>query len=205
MPPKTASNSITKSLEEIGIEFSKDNSPLPKIHLKLSEILQRHQLNELSDFKIFQIVRNPYDKFVSAYHYQRKILPKLKSIKFSNFGMDELLKHLEESMNSENFLETFYGSLSFIEGAISTGYNWGGSRLFDSQIGWNDLNADVKTFKLEDLSIDIEPLNIYLNLNLKKLKHINSQGIKTTELSSENKEIISRIYFEDFKNFDYKI
>ena len=75
MPPKTASNSIRTTLEEQGVVFLKDTQKLPQVHLKLSEIINRYDIDNLDDYKIIQIVRNPYSRFVSSFFFQKKNYP----------------------------------------------------------------------------------------------------------------------------------
>ena len=95
MPPKTASNAIKQTLEKHGVTFSnptkKTNSPL--IHLKLTEIVDLFEIDNLNEYKIFQIVRNPYDRFVSSYFHQMRILHNMRSIKFINYDLNEFFNH----------------------------------------------------------------------------------------------------------------
>jgi hypothetical protein len=67
MPPKTASNSVRILLEQFGYNFYKDLnlSNIPQIHLMLSEIIKLYNIVDLEEYKIIQVVRDPYHRYVS--------------------------------------------------------------------------------------------------------------------------------------------
>jgi hypothetical protein len=208
MPPKTASNSIRQTLQKQGLKFSlpikKTNSPL--IHLKLKEIVDLFEIGNLQEYKIFQIVRNPYERFISSYFHQMRILNNMRSVKFIDFNLNQFSKHLQSTIGSENFLKNFYGDTSFIERSIKNGVSWGGSRLFDTQSSWKNLNCDITYFKLEEVSVNIQPISDFLKIPLPKLDVVNSfsNGKNYSELiDTEIKLIIEEIFDEDFKSFQY--
>jgi hypothetical protein len=208
MPPKTASNSIKQTLEKHGVKFSsptkKTSSPL--IHLKLNEIVDLFEIDDLNEYKIFQIVRNPYNRFVSSYFHQMRILNNMKTVKFINYNLNQFSKHLHNTIKSENFLKNFYGDTSFIERSIKNGVSWGGSRLYDTQLSWKNLDCDITYFKLEEVSENIEPISDFLKIPLPKLDVVNSfsNGKNYLELiDSEIKLIIEEIFAEDIKVFQY--
>jgi hypothetical protein len=208
MPPKTASNSIRKTLEKQGVRFSIPfkQTTIPLIHLKLNEIVDLYEINDLNEYKIFQIVRDPYKRFVSSYFHQMRILNNVKTIKFINYDLNQFSKHLYDTIKSENFLENFYGDTSFVERSIRNGISWGGSRLYDTQLSWKNLDCNITYFKLEDVCIDIQPISDFLKIPLPKLEIINSfsDGKNYSKLiDSEVKFIIEEIFDEDFKLFQY--
>jgi hypothetical protein len=208
MPPKTASNSIKQTLEKQGINFSnptkKTTSPI--IHLKLNEIVDLFEIDNLEEYKIFQIVRNPYVRFVSSYFHQMRILNNMRSVKFIDFNLNQFSKHLHNTIKSENFLKNFYGDTSFIERSIKNGVSWGGSRLYDTQLSWKNLNCDITYFKLEEVSVNIQPISDFLKIPLPKLDVVNSfsDGKNYPKLiDNEIKLIIEEIFAEDIKVFQY--
>ena len=208
MPPKTASNSIKQTLEKQGINFSnptkKTTSPI--IHLKLIEIVDLFEIDNLEKYKIFQIVRNPYVRFVSSYFHQMRILNNMRSVKFIDFNLNQFSKHLHNTIKSENFLKNFYGDTSFIERSIKNGVSWGGSRLYDTQLSWKNLNCDITYFKLEEVSVNIQPISDFLKIPLPKLDVVNSfsDGKNYPKLiDNEIKLIIEEIFAEDIKVFQY--
>ena len=206
MPPKTASNSIRVLLQHFEYVFSINYKVvLPQIHLKLSEIINLYHVTDLSEYKIIQITRNPYYRYVSSFFHQNRIIPEKYNLNFKNYNLTEFSKHLLDSKKSNNFIESFYGDTSFINTSIKSGESWGGSRLFDSQLSWNDVGTDVKYFKLENLSSDISELGNFLGVNLKKLPMVNSGGLNNHMdlITPEIKDIIIELFNEDFTKFNY--
>lgn len=210
MPPKTASNSVRVLLESSGFVFSKEQKYVgyPQIHLKLSEIVKLYDVENLKNYKIIQITRHPYERFVSSFFFQKKIIPDNYIVKFKDYNLEEFAKHLFKSINSENFIESFYGDVSFVQDNINREINWGGSRFYDTQVSWNDLNQEVTYFKLENISQDISSLRDFLQLKDAKLPKINSQNLLfdyISLLTQDSKKIISDIFCEDFKKLEYEL
>ena len=208
MPPKTASISIRTMLEHCGYVFNKSNKKInyPQIHLRLSEIIELHDINNLQEYKIIQVVRNPYHRFVSSFFFQKKIIPIEYPVKFKDFDLGGFSKHLIESKRTDNFIENFYGETSFVYDSIISGRNWGGTRFYDKQVDWNDVGADVKYFKLEGLSENTIELQSYLKLPNNKLPKVNSQEFVFDYLeliTPEIKDIIIKLFDEDFNKFGY--
>lgn len=208
MPPKTASNSIKQTLEKHGVKFSsptkKTNSPL--IHLKLNEIVDLFEVDILDEYKIFQIVRNPYERFVSSYFHQMRILHNMGSIKFINYDLNKFSKHLHDTIKSENFLKNFFGDTSFIEMSINNGISWGGSRLYDTQLSWKNLDCNITYFKLEDITSNIQPISDFLQIPLSSLDVVNSSSKNKNYsqlIDDEIKVIVNDIFSEDIQYFQY--
>jgi len=206
MPPKTASNSLKSTLESQGVIFLQHTKSKPQIHLKLSEIVENFELENLTNYRIIQIVRNPYLRFVSSFYFIKKIIPNGYNPIFRSLNVSEFIDHLIYSKKTGNFVEAFYGDVNFVNTKINNGSNWGGSRLFDTQSSWNDCDSDVIHFKIEDLADNLYSLNKILGTSITNLHRLNSQNIKTdyfTLLSNENKKKISELFEEDFKKFGY--
>lgn len=207
MPPKTASNSLRGTLENCGVNFYIDPNPKPQIHLKLSEIVERYDVKNLNDFKIIQLTRNPYERFVSSFFFQKKIIPKNIKTPFSNFSLEEFTIHLKESLDSGNFIKEFYGDESFIINTINSGTSWGGSRLYDTQISWNDLGVKINHFKLEDINYEIERIRTTVNLPIENFLHLNSQNINENYrnlITPKVKEVVLELFENDFEFFGYE-
>jgi hypothetical protein len=206
MPPKTASNSIRALLQQFEYVFSPHlKAVLPQIHLRLSEIIDLHDVTDLSEYKIIQITRNPYHRYVSSFFHQNRITPEKCNFSFKNYNLTEFSKHLLDSKKSSNFIESFYGDSSFINNSIKRGESWGGSRLFDTQVSWDDIGTNVEYFKLENLTTDISELKNFLGVNLKKLPLINSWGLTNHMdlITPEIKDIVVELFDEDFTKFNY--
>jgi hypothetical protein len=209
MPPKTASNAIRETLENNGVVFSVpiQKKLTPIIHLKLDEIVNLYDIQSLDEYKIFQIVRNPYHKFISGYYHQMRISPPGKGYKFIDYNITQFANHLYNSKKSKNFLEEFYGDTSFVYSHINSGLNWGGSRFFDTQSSWKNIDCNVKYFKLEEIKDNLSPIGEFLKLPLITLNKVNfGPRLKnhSDSIDSECKEIIDELFNDDFVNFGYE-
>ncbi|WP_369765912.1 sulfotransferase family 2 domain-containing protein [Flavobacterium sp. WC2429] len=210
LPPKTASNSLRKLLMESGFRFRPTLRKVeyPVYHLTLSEICYVYNvpLEKLSNYKIIQIVRNPYDRFISAWFHQMDILK-------TKISIDDLIEKLNQHIHLlpneiDGFYEKFYGSISHKEKSFARG-NWGGLRFYFNQTQWNDINATIHYFKLEDLTQDITPLSELINFKLEDLPKIkvNSSTREdfNTYYTEEQKKQVQQLFIDDFKDLGYDI
>lgn len=128
-PPKTASNALFQTLANNGLSVDSQNNTylVPKLHLKLNEILTAYDIESLDGYKVIQISRNPYDRMISAYYHQMRIFnrPDFDSnISISGYTFDQFLVHLNSTINSENFVQDFYGDSSHIDYVIENKKSW---------------------------------------------------------------------------------
>jgi hypothetical protein len=102
-------------------------------------------------------------------------------------------------------LKNFYGDTSFVETQIKNNAGWGGSRLFDTQLSWKNIDCKVTYFKLENISNDISPISNFINLPINSLDLLNSTGNKNylNLIDDEMKLIIKDLFDEDIKSFQY--
>ena len=80
-------------------------------------------------------------------------------------------------------------------------------RFYDKQVDWNDVGADVKYFKLENLSENTTEIQLYLDLTNSKLPKVNSQEFTFDYMNlvtPEIKDIIIELFEEDFDELGYK-
>jgi hypothetical protein len=205
MPPKTASNSLKQSLLDSSFNFDKiETNGYPKIHLFLSEILSLSKIDIPEEYKIVQVVRNPFTRFASTYFHQLRLVGENSYLKKLSF--DDFCEHFYKSINSDYFLKSFYKNIDFVNQTIRKGKNWGGTRAYLLQTQYNDRKLNVKYFKLEDISKDISQLSEYLDVYLPDMDRINEN--KTPKdylsmLSDRTKSIIYEVYEKDFKYLDY--
>lgn len=208
MPPKTASQSLRESLLDSSIVFDKIQCR-PNIHLTLSELMKEFKISEsqLSEYKIVQLTRDPYQRFISSYLHQMRLLPaRVPDIKIRGMSIDTFSEHLTKCIFKVNFLNCFYGNTSFIERKIASGKNWAGTRAFMAQTDWNDVGADVKYFKLDDLKDGMDPISDYLGIYLPDMPMKNVSEEKTADLYSETvASAVSYIFDIDFQILGYKI
>jgi len=209
MPPKTASNSLKETIGKNGFQFSIPSQKIstPLIHLKLNEIIKIFEVNDVSEYKILQVTRDPYTRFVSSYFHLMRITHNSRLLKFSNYDFPTFTNHFYESIKTENFIKNFYGNTSFVDHCINNGISWGGSRLFDTQKSWCDAESNVSYFKLEDISKEISPINNFLPAKISFLSNINKSNLEhkyDSMITSKIKDIVLEVFEEDFKFFNYK-
>jgi hypothetical protein len=210
-PPKTGTHSITQYLKNSDIETE---IPIvlvdyPLYHLTLSEICEVWNISydDLNNYKILQCVRNPYNRIISAWLHQTYILnQKINFIDLLNKVKEH--KHLLPN-NIDDFYVLFYGNIEHKYKSFSLG-NWGGLRFYFEQNWFNNIGADVRYFKLEDIKISTEELSDYLDIKILPFPHINKNTTSTTEKDYKSyytdieKNMVDEMYINDIKLFDYE-
>lgn len=209
-PPKTGTHSITKYLTNNGIYNSPQVNKVdyPVYHLTLSEICNVYNIsiNQLFDFKIIQCVRNPYDRMVSAWLHQNRILNKKINF-YELLCMVKENKHLLPN-DIDQFYSIFYEDVNHKVKSFSNG-NWGGLRFYFEQNWFNDINANVNYFKLENLKDSTEELSKFLGITTERFPHINKNILRKTVDYSLNytnieKNMVTEMYITDIKMFGYE-
>jgi len=125
-------------------------------------------------FKKYLIqVRNPYDRFLSAYYHQLT-----KKEKKDRVTIDRLLQYLKDD-NVNDYID---------------------KDILRRQIEWLDESKNMKIFKLEDKTIWSYLQKIDSSIREKKSKPYIGTKIELTE---EQKKIIYTYYKQDFERFGY--
>lgn len=207
LPPKTASRSVQMTMNNSGIKFDPilKTPDYPKNHLKLSELCKLHGLKNIQDYTIIQFTRNPYYRFVSSYFHIMR-LPNKTSVSFYNMKFKEFTNHLNKAKLSNYFINTFFGDTSAYFENLKFKRHWSGVRMFDEQISWNDTNAKINYFKIENVSKDMSPISDLLKCNPVTMDFINKNPKEVNYdslLDAECMEIIYRNYINDFKILGY--
>ena len=204
-PPKCSTYSLIEFLNKGGIKLDNPLRDLSTIfyHSTLSEILYAYNIpiNKVHEYKIIQITRNPYERFISAFFHQQKILN-------TDFSIDILISKLENFKylllyNVDEFYIAFYGSLNYKQQSFLNN-NWGGLRFFYEQNWWNNVNAEINYFKLEDISKDSTSLCNSLHIKPSFYPKINSNKNSKFSLNTNQKNRIYNLFKNDFKLFNYK-
>lgn len=208
LPPKTASTSITNSLTKSGIRFdgAKKILDYPTFHLKLSEICEWHQLDDISNYTIIQFTRNPYYRFVSAYYQLMRLITNNKNLLIHGMEFKEFTRHLDKSKSSENFIKTFFGDDSYYYENVKQKLNWSGVRMFEEQVSYNDLNSNINYFKIEDVLSNMSQVSELFGVDINPVINLNKNPINVDYdklLDDEVMEIIHRNFINDFNILKY--
>ena len=127
-PPKCSTYSLNKFLVDSNVSL---NNPInhpqhPFYHPTLKEIIQAYNISNIKEYKIIQIVRNPYDRFISSYVHEQKLLK--KSLNLDNYiSQIEQYKSLLPN-NIDKFYKDFYQTLEY-KNFYYKENSWGGLRF----------------------------------------------------------------------------
>ena len=165
-----------------GIRFNKVLHHLTYMEIYNNEKLYlRHR--KLSDYKKFCIVRNPYDRIISAYHFMGN------GLSFSNFihwVYNELDKYYRYKV------EPFVVILPQWEFVID-------------ENGRNGMN---EVLRFESLKKDFKRFKKKYKIRCRRLPHINQRSRPTDDIAcyfnEELGEKVYHMYYWDFKMFGYK-
>lgn len=207
LPPKTGSSSLRNLFFSYAGGFVRPifrKLPYPHYHLTLSELMYVHAINKqnLGNYAILQVTRNPFSRFISSWKHQEQILER-------KIDAQELLDHLLVTKSLlpnawEEFYQQFYDDSAHQAKSFKKG-NWGGLRFFCDQIDWNDLGAKVNYIKLEDLSRDSTELSDFVGKKLPQLEKKNA-GHYSSEinLTYSQKSVLYKLFEADFKMLNYE-
>jgi hypothetical protein len=179
--PKNAGTSIIKAM---GVE----NLFMDKT----IEEYKEHYEDYWNEYKKFTVVREPIDRFISAYKFARMD----ESGWFSATGEEGLEKHhhyeLCNEMNINEYISYLYKNPEKFNRWISPQTfiisNENGEREIDYYVRYENL--------LEDLQ----------KIGIDKIEKLNSSKIKdekTIELTKKSKNLLYQIYDIDYQNFSY--
>lgn len=211
LPSKTGSTSLVKMFTDYDIPFTL--TPQKK-HPLLSELLELNNIQDFYNYKIYQICRNPIDRMVSSYFFQRQIIKdKDKYKNFFNLNFNQFIKlitnnvhHLPNHVN--RFCMEVFNDVNFTNRKSPTGY---GTRFYLPQIKWNDIDAKVNYLKLEDLVKDCSIFSKILDIDTNfTFPHSNITKNKPSTppldlYDTESLKLLKKIYQEDFKQLQYDI
>lgn len=198
MPPKTASNSLRKSLLDSEIVFDSfdPNYHKPNTHLYLSELIENFKIENPEEFRIFQIFRNPLEKFVSAFYHFRPHMPNYYFI--SKIGLNEFVLFYQECLKSENYVSCMYDDPLYVQSMINKKIHFGFTRYFVEQNKWNNLNMKINYIDFRQINSSFENFGI----NIPQLEYENVNPIKKETLNETSERILKEIYEKDFFLFN---
>lgn len=178
--------------------FAKNNKIIPlslKKHSTASEILQVMGKERWEKYYRFSVVRNPYDRCVSAFYWCQKN----RGLGLKNNEFKSLIK---ETSKYPDF-KTFVKSNHFLK---LSHYNFlapSSKYLFDENS--NSLVNGI--VKLENLNADLNKIDLFVNNQLSLSKRENSSARERDYrkyYDQEAKHIITETYQSDLTLFDYQ-
>ncbi len=153
-------------------------------HSKLSDIHGVVSADEMADFFVMTLVRNPWDRMVSYYHWLQLQ------------GFDHPAVTLSKSLNFNRFLQQEQIQTS-ISGSPYTAYT-------TDRNGADRCNLFAR---VEDLKNDLKPLEKHLGFSLGKLERVNTSPRDPDYRGYYNDadaDIVARICAADIARFNYR-
>lgn len=179
--PKNAGTSIIKAM---GVE---------NLYMdKTIEEYKEHYQDYWNEYTKFTVVREPIDRFISAYKFARM----KESGWFSATGEERLEKHhhyeLCNEMNINEYVEYIYDN--------KKEYNrWIIPQTFIISNKNNEIEIDYYV-RYENLLEDLKKIGIE---NIEKLNSSKIDDDKVIELTKKSKNMLYEIYDIDYQNFSY--
>lgn len=177
-PTKLASLPLEKFTdEEYRICASKNMQ-----HYTYKELAKILPENILNSYQKIAVVRNPYDRLVSEYHFCEGSVKIHKN--FNDF--------VKTALNLEKYKRNW-----LYDGHLETQTSY----LINEK---NSFNSIDKIFKFENLNECFEYLNLFTSIKQKPhARRSNNRDSFEKYYTSELKEIVYNFYKEDFINFNY--
>jgi hypothetical protein len=176
-------------------------------HIPFSFFNRDHKNHILKNYKIFAIVRNPFDRIISEYGFWIKYYKLHKNDKYLyNFinELKEIYNTFEANpQNLNNFIQKVLGNNKYeyeLDGHLIPMYKY-------VYVNKTELIAEI--LKYENLNIEFNKFIKNNNINLPKdsllVTHSNTSGIQLTRKHLDDKSIklIQEYYKKDFELFGY--
>lgn len=205
--PKTGGKSITQALQRysgrVVVGESKDyedqaskdllignydlSSPGPQAlhHLTLSELVKYKYItkDQLKEYTIFSVVRNPYDRFLSAYNYHEM---------YKHFNIDNAIKYItshvyEKNMSRLDNLRHFIPQSDFL---IYKG------KMYPKFIFRFETDLQYQCPKFIQKKLEYKQNDFFLG-------HVNETRYETHEHSKALINFVNDFYDRDFCYFNY--
>lgn len=196
--PKTAGQSIYSVFQDHCIHIPNDRTSNSNYHSTLKDT---ESFVDIENYKIFTVVRNPWNRAASWYFFRRKIL--LLSIKRSN--SNKIINKIEFNNLKDPVKE--YELMSDFNLWLHTymyepwDFTW--FSLADPQLHWLEgKNSIDQIFKFESLSEDFKAT---FDIDLPKKNQSSVSKVAWREIYSQDSiKLIEKVYEKDIDRFEYK-
>lgn len=153
-------------------------------HARLTDIYGLATQDQIESYFVFTIVRNPWDRMVSYYHWL-----KAQSFKHPVVGIAREYSFAEFLMNP----------------VVQQGLQNDATRHYTCDRG--GIERCNMHLKMEELAKDVQHLEQHLGVKLPELPHHNrSERHKNyaNYYDTDSKDMISKVFADDIKRFEYK-
>lgn len=182
--PKNASSSI--------YEILKNNTDKYHHHASIIQEYSENDTDLLESYTSFCVIRNPYDRFISACYQIRRDEPELNG----NLSLDEIIEQEWLNKDSHDLNEAFIPQHRFI--------CFGSKVLVDKMLSYESLTKDWKEFTIEYNKDSLFKISSLLpTANSSENRNTWKQEIR--HLSDENFNLVNQMYAKDFRLFGYEI
>lgn len=180
--PKNAGTSIMKAM---GIENIFMDKPIKEY--------KEHYDEYWDKYKKFTVVRDPIDRFISAYKFARM----KESGWFSATGEEGLEKHLHYDLCNEMDINEY---TTYLYKNSEEFNRWNVPQTFIISNENNEIEIDYFV-RFENLQEDLSKIGIE---SIQKLNSSKIEDDKVIQLSKKSKMKLHEIYDIDYKNLNYK-
>ena len=171
---------VLNNIEKNSYILDKKSGSKALQHLTALEI--RQNFNDFEKYYKFSVVRNPYDRIISEYHWSRTI----KSYKSYN-KFDDFLKHVQNVFKNKDFYKNLFSDHLIPQYLF----------LYEN----NKLIVD-KVYKFEEFYEIEKNLKDKYNID-RKMRVCNKTKKEKIKLNKIQKEVIYNLYKKDFELFKY--
>lgn len=214
---KTGGTSFLKYLNDLSLEINQREVINFKIIDNKRKLDREPQKNDIimvvnDNFKKFKLIypeilensyiiiisRNPYQKFLSCYHYHpeckgKSMIDLLNSKYLFNYNSFETDYKTEQPKRLWNYFSLYTHLLApQITGLLTDDKN---SHIAHKILKFENLNNDIEIFK-NNLNIESNISLFHLNKGIEYEKNINNNHVK---------KIINQLFKDDFKYLNYQI
>ena len=186
--PKTGTSSVVKALRNKTDKF--DGSG----HIPYNLIIEENDTQLMIDYHSFTIVRNPYDRFVSAFEHMKR-----NSSIESDLTISEMVYKIHSAIKKSDNYQFDDLVIDQVWAPQNFWVSYRGKNMVDQILKFENLNDEWSEFVLFQ-----NKRNPISNLPLIPLFKENVGGYDNYKLTSTEKELIYDLYQEDFEMFNYK-
>ncbi len=191
--PKNAGTSVIKAMVPKAGERLKPGQVDNVFFDKPIEEYKKHYQDYWNEYKKFTVVRDPIDRFISAYKYARME----ESGWFSAKGEGGLDKHMHYELCNEMDINEYTLYLYKNPNKFT---RWNIPQTF--AITDDNYEMEIDFFlRFENLHEDLKKIGIE---NIQKLNSSKIENDKVIQLTKKSKMILYEVYDIDYKNFNYK-